>query len=112
MVFQMGISGVISVFYFLTPYILFQAFNLPFTLVDAIILHIGVTVTTATVPTPGKIGVFEATVLGILSYLGDIPESRLLGYAIIYHIVTILPPILLGGLVALRTDLNWRKSNE
>lgn len=111
MTFQLFISTIISIFYFLTPYILFQAFNLPFSIVDAIILHIGVTIAVAVVTVPGRIGVFEASVIYILSQLGTVPEATLLSYAIIYHIVTTIPPILLGGIVALRTDWSWRKPN-
>lgn len=104
---QLGISTIVAILYILTPYALFATFDLPFTFVDATLLHLWVSIANVVTTTPGRIGVFEGVVLALLTQLApDSDPSILLSFAIVYHLVVMVPPLLLGGWAAIRSD--WR----
>lgn len=100
-------SALVGAAMLLTPWCLFQAFALPYGIVEAALVHIGLMLG-LTLPTPAKIGVFEASVVVMLRQVGMADESLMLGYAIVFHIVSVLPQIVLGGVAALNSDWNWR----
>ncbi|MGH2536264.1 MAG: lysylphosphatidylglycerol synthase transmembrane domain-containing protein [Candidatus Promineifilaceae bacterium] len=86
----------------LTPWFLFKAFGLPFGLGEALALNLAVTIGSAPPSTPGKLVVFEALTLLALGYFGLDKPAMGLSYALTFHLVAILPPILLGSAAAAR----------
>lgn len=100
-------SAVIAGLSTLTPWILFQAYNLPFSLKDALFLNLVVTIGSVPPSTPGKVLIFETLVVVTLRRLGLAESATLLSYAIVYHLVVALPQILLGGIALLRGGLRF-----
>ncbi len=80
----------------LTSYILFHSFNLPLGIEEAVILNIVLTLGMIPPSTPGKILVFEGLVILMLRQFGLVDSSRMLSFAIIFHLVVAIPQILLG----------------
>lgn len=107
-----GSSAIIQLLAVLTPMVLFWAFALPLGLTDAALLDSALTFTAAPPSTPGQIGVFEATVTVVLSQLGKFDGAILISYAIVYHLIVLIPKIIFGGLAALRTNWKWQQSDE
>jgi hypothetical protein len=105
-------SLVILVLSFLTPLVLFRAFNLPFGVGEAILMNLVLSAGSAPPSTPGKILVFEALVLFTLNQLGVTDAALGLGFALVYHLVVIIPQIFFGSVAALRGGftLGWRPS--
>lgn len=83
---------------FLTPLILFKAFNLPYGIREAIIINLLVTIATAPPSTPGRIVVFLAIVRLAMEGFGIDDSSLILSYAIAFLFVVYAPPLILGGL--------------
>lgn len=105
---QMGLSALTAVLYILTPWLLFAAFDLPFTVIDAALLHLWTSLATAIPSTPGRIGVWEGVVIALLTQLApDLAPSLLLSYAVVFHLVVLVPPLALGAVAAARSD--WRR---
>jgi uncharacterized protein (TIRG00374 family) len=101
--FLLLITSVIAGLGVLTPLILFPAFGLPFGLREAAVLHTLLSIGTTPPSTPGKVGVFEWIVIWLLMNLfgfGD--EAVALSYALVFHLVVILPQLALGAVAALR----------
>ncbi|MGB1249380.1 MAG: lysylphosphatidylglycerol synthase transmembrane domain-containing protein [Candidatus Promineifilaceae bacterium] len=106
---QLLLSFGVMLLYISTPYILFIAFGLPYTLFDAAVLHTGIGLVAAIPSTPGKFGLIEVSTLAILQFLNpSVPETQLLSYAIIFHLTIIIPPLIWGGMVALRFNWAWK----
>ena len=106
---QLILSFGVMALYIATPLLLFLAFGLPYSTFDAAVLHTGIGLLIAVPSTPGKFGILEVSTLAILQFLNpNVPEAHLLSYAIVYHLTIILPPLLWGGLVALRFDWSWK----
>jgi uncharacterized protein (TIRG00374 family) len=103
-------SALIAILSILLPYTLFFAFDLRLTLVQAALLHAAVTIVTTPPSTPGKIGVFNGVVALMLYSFGIADDAVIIGYSIVFHLVVVLPQIILGSLAALRTDWKWQKS--
>ncbi|MCA9971989.1 MAG: flippase-like domain-containing protein [Anaerolineales bacterium] len=102
-------SAVIGLLSLLTPLLLFPALGLPFGLVEAALVHVVTTIASALpVPTPARLGVFEAAVMFMLGQLGLADEALALSYAILFHVVVLLPIILFGATAAARTRWRWR----
>jgi uncharacterized protein (TIRG00374 family) len=104
----LGISMLIAFLSVLTPYVLFRAFDLPFSLAQAALLHLAITVSINIPSTPGRIGVFEGTVYIVLAWLGIENDALLLGFALTFHLVVLLPQLVLGGFAAARSNWSWR----
>lgn len=108
---QLVASAAVAFLYVATPCVLFYAFDLPYTLTDAALLNLGVIFTVSVAPGPAQIGVFELVVITLLTQLdSSVDQSTLLSYAIIYHLVVILPPIILGGIAAFCR--NWDRVKQ
>ena len=105
-----GSSALIAFMALLTPYILFQAFDLQFSLVQAAVIHVVVTIATTPPSTPGKIGVFNGAVALVLLTYGMADEAIIISYSIVFHLVVIMPQIVLGSIAASRTDWRWHKT--
>lgn len=98
------LSGILSV---MTPLLLFRAFDLSLGFVEAAVIHVAVSVALTPPSTPLKIGVTHATTAFMLDQFGVHNQASIVGYAIIYHAVTILPLIILGGISASRSKWQW-----
>jgi hypothetical protein len=86
----------------LTPYVLFPAFGLPLSLKEGAVLHIALTVGALPPSTPGRIGVFEGIVTFMLATFGIEDSALRLAYAIVFHLIIVIPQLVLGGLALLR----------
>lgn len=96
------LSFFIVVLSILTPYVLFYAFGLPLGLEEAVILNLVMTLGMIPPSTPGKILVFEGIVILMLRQFGVVDGNLMLGYAIVFHLVVVLPQILLGAIAFAR----------
>lgn len=96
----------------LTPYILLLAFDLPLGLARAALIHIVVMIALTPPSTPGKIGVFDGAAAFTLVWFGIQSEATIAGFTITYHLVAILPPIILGMIAASRTNWQWKHNIE
>lgn len=97
-------STLIALLSILTPWALFPAFGLPYGLKEATMIHVVVTITSSLpVPIPAKLGLFEAAVLFTLHQLGWTDDAIGLSYALLFHLVIVLPQILFGTIAAWQT---------
>ncbi len=103
-------SALIALLSVLLPYVLFYAFDLPLFLVQAALLHVAVTIVTTPPSTPGKIGVFNGVVALALYSFGLTDDAVIISYSIVFHLVVVLPQIVLGSIAAVRTDWHWGDS--
>lgn len=105
-------SALIAFLSVLLPSVLFKAFDLPFGIVEAAVIHVVVTIVTTPPSTPGKIGVFNGAVALVLLSYGVADEAVIISYSIVFHLVVIVPQITLGSIAASRTDWRWHKTVE
>ncbi len=95
----------------MVPLTLFLAFDLSFGVLEAVLLNAVVTLGMVPPSTPGKILVFEGLVIFMLRQFGIENGSLMLSYAIIFHLVVIVPQILLGGISFARGGYRIPSSN-
>jgi hypothetical protein len=96
-------SALIAVLSVLTPLVLFPALNLPLNLAAAATIHVGLTVGTLPPSTPAKVGIFEFLVVFMLNRFFAIEDSAVaLAYALVFHLVVVLPQLVLGGIALAR----------
>jgi uncharacterized protein (TIRG00374 family) len=79
----------------ITNLILFKAYGFQLSIFEALILQLVLLVGMSLPSVPGKIGIFEYTVILSLSMFG-IEESIALSYGLMLHVIAYLPKILLG----------------
>lgn len=101
-----GSSIIVALLAVVLPTVLFPAFGLPFGLLEGALLHVVVSVVTTPPSTPAKIGVFNSAVALLLLSLNAANEAAVVGYSIAFHLVVMLPQIILGSIAAART--RWR----
>ena len=78
--------------------------DLPFT---SSFLIIALLVVGVSVPTPGGVGGFEAAMqIGLTSFYG-VPNDRAVGTAIVLHLISLLPHIVLGSFFLLQDGLGF-----
>lgn len=106
------LTAVIGVLAVLLPYVLFSAFDLQLSLVDAALIHVVVTIATTPPSTPGKVGIFNGAVAIMLYGFGVTNDAAIISYSIVFHLVVIVPQILLGTVAAVKTDWHWQSSVE
>ncbi len=94
----------------LTPFLLFQAFHIPLGLAEAAVVDSALSLTTSAPSTPGQLGIFEGTVVLVLFQFGQTNQAITVSYAVVYHLVVLLPKILLGGVAASRTNWRWQQN--
>lgn len=104
-----GLSLVIAIISVLTPLLLLSAFHIPLGWVEAAFIHIAVSIALVPASTPGKIGIFDGVVAFLLLQFGLQNEAVIAGYTIVYHVIVILPLILLGSVAASRTNASLRQ---
>lgn len=84
-----------------TPWLLFRAFHLDLNLASAFLLNIAVLLGLTLPSAPARIGTFEGIVYAMLAYFSVTDEALQLSYAIVFHVVVVVPPLLIGTLFAL-----------
>jgi uncharacterized protein (TIRG00374 family) len=104
------VTAAIVVFAVLTPYLLFHAFGLPLGVEEAIILNLVLSVGLAPPSTPGKVLVFEGLVALMLRQFGIADNALILSFAIVYHLVVVLPQVAMGSLSAAKGGLRLPSS--
>ncbi|MEZ4511901.1 MAG: lysylphosphatidylglycerol synthase transmembrane domain-containing protein [Chloroflexota bacterium] len=102
-----GSSIMVALLAAILPAVLFPAFNLPFGLLEGALMHIVVSVVTTPPSTPAKIGVFNSAAALLLLSLNAPNEAAVIGYSIAFHLVVMLPQIILGSIAATRTRWQW-----
>ena len=94
------------------PYTLFFAFALPLSFSVAVLINVAVALVTTPPTAPGEIGIFEAAVFFVLAQAGQaevLGTAVIFSYALVFHLCTLLPKIVLGSLAAVRTKWSWRR---
>ena len=79
-----------------TPLVLFRAFEFGYGFREAVAMNLVVSIGLIPPSTPGKLVVFEALALFMLQRFGVASVTLGVGYAITYHLVVLLPQLLLG----------------
>jgi uncharacterized protein (TIRG00374 family) len=97
-----GSTLIITLLAILTPYVLFPAFGIPLGLKHAAALHIALTVGALPPSTPARIGIFEGIVTFMLVTFEAGDSATRLAYALVFHLIIVVPQLLLGGLGLLR----------
>lgn len=100
-------SALIAILSVLTPYLLFPAFQISLGLAEAALIHVVVMIVSTPPSTPARIGVFDGTVSFMLFRLGLAAEAVIISYTIVYHLVVMLPQIILGSTAVSRTNWRW-----
>jgi hypothetical protein len=104
----LGSSLIIAILSVVTPWLLFSALQLPLGWVEAAVLHVAVTIALVPPTTPGKIGIFDGVVAFLLWQFGISDEATIISYTLLYHLVVIVPLIILGSLAAARSNWSMR----
>jgi glycosyltransferase 2 family protein len=103
-------SLLIAILAVLTPYLLFPAFGIPLGLAEAALINVVVMIVSTPPSTPARIGVFDGTVSFMLFRFGLVSEAVIVSYTIIFHLVVMLPQIVLGSAAVSRTNWRWPNS--
>lgn len=96
------VSAALGVLSIVTPFVLFGAVGITLGLAAAAAIHVVLTVGTMPPSTPAKVGVFEFLVAFMLRFFGVEDAAVILAYTILYHLVVVLPQIILGGIALAR----------
>lgn len=102
------ISLIVAALSIALPFVMFRAFDLPLTFVDAALVHIVITIAIVPPSTPAKLGVLNGAAALTLWQLGITDETQIAGYAILLYLVFIIPQVLLGLIAASRTKWRWQ----
>jgi uncharacterized membrane protein YbhN (UPF0104 family) len=103
----LGLSLAIAALGVVLPYLLFPAFGLSLTWVDAALIHIVVSIAVAPPSTPVKIGVFNGAAAFMLWSAGVRDEPTLAGYSILFYLAVIGPQVVLGLIASVRSHWRW-----
>lgn len=103
----LALSLLIAGLSMLTPWLLFSAFHLPLGWREAMLIHVAVTIALAPPTTPVKIGIFDGVVAFFLLQFGVQDEATIISYTILYHLIAVLPLIILGAVAATRAQWRW-----
>ena len=95
-------SAIIAFLAVMTPWVLFPAVDISLGLAPAAAIHVVLTAGTVPPSTPAKVGVFEFLVAFMLRFFGLENSATIVAYTIIYHLVVVIPQIVLGGIAAAR----------
>jgi glycosyltransferase 2 family protein len=102
----LGSTLIITVLSVATPYVLFYALDIPLGLKHAAAVHIALTVGALPPSTPARIGVFEGIVTFMLVTFDAGDSALRLAYALVFHLVIVLPQLALGGIALIRRQNN------
>ena len=95
----------------LTIYLLFLSFDLKLSVWVALFLLLAIQLGKIPPSVPGKIGVFEYTMILALSLFG-IEKSLALSFGITLHAVAVIPKIILGGFFLMSMDISMKKTSK
>lgn len=93
----------------ITNLILFRAYGFNLSFFEALILQVILIIGMSLPSVPGKIGVFEYTVVLALSMFG-IDKTIALSYALVGHVIAYLPKIILGFLFMASLNISIKKT--
>ncbi|MCP4418171.1 MAG: flippase-like domain-containing protein [Chloroflexi bacterium] len=105
----LGSSVLLLILALLTPYFLFLAFHIPLGMAEAAVIDSALSLTASAPSTPAQLGIFEGTVLLVLYQFGQSNQAINISFAVVYHLIVLLPKIILGGLAANRTKWRWQQ---
>lgn len=94
-----------------TNFLLFLAFGFKLSFFEAMILLLIVQMGNAPPSVPGKIGIFEYMVILGLSFF-SIGKADAMGYALMLHVVSYLPKIILGFLFMANLNISIKKAES
>lgn len=97
-------SLLIGLLYILTPIILFGALDIQLGLVEGAAVHAVLAIGTVPSWAPANVGVFEFLTAATLRYFGLTDNGVILAYTLLFHLVIVLPQIVLGGLAVLKSE--------
>jgi uncharacterized protein (TIRG00374 family) len=92
----------------ITNLILFKAYGFKLSIFEALILQLALLIGMSLPSVPGKIGIFEYTVVLVLSMFG-IEKSIALSYGLMLHVIAYLPKILLGFIFTTNLNISLKK---
>lgn len=95
----------------ITSFILFQAFGFKLYFFEALVLQVVLIIGMSLPSVPGKIGVFEYTVLLVLTMFG-IEKGAALSYGLMLHVIAYLPKMLLGFVFMANMNISLKKTGE
>jgi uncharacterized protein (TIRG00374 family) len=95
----------------LTNFLLFLAFGFKLSFFEAMVLLLIVQAGNAPPSVPGKIGIFEYMVILGLSFFG-IEKADAMGYALMLHVVSYLPKIILGFIFMANLKISIKKAES
>jgi uncharacterized protein (TIRG00374 family) len=98
----LGSSVLVGIMYVLTPAILFRALNIDLGLVEGAAIHSVLSIGTLPSWAPANVGVFEFLVAYMLRFFDEGDGGVILAYTIVFHLVVLLPQIILGGIAAIK----------
>lgn len=98
----------IGILSFLTPLLLFFAFDLPLGLPEALLMNAVLALSLSIPSAPGRIGTFESFVVALLVVFGLTDHTVNLAYALVYHAVAVVTTMLIGGWTLAMSD--WKVS--
>ena len=105
-VFLVLLSAGIGVLSFLTPLLVFQAFDMPYGVTEALLMNAFLSLSLTLPSAPGRIGAFESFVVAALVLFGSQDDVLNLAYAITYHAIAVIPILIIGALSLGLSD--WR----
>jgi hypothetical protein len=95
----------------LTNFLLFLAFGLKLSFFEAMVLLLVVQVGNAPPSVPGKIGIFEYMVILGLGFF-SIEKPIAMGYALMLHVISYLPKIILGFIFMANLNISIKKAES
>lgn len=105
-VFLVLLSAGIGVLSFLTPLLIFQAFDMPYGVTEALLMNAFLSLSLTLPSAPGRIGTFESFVVAGLVLFGSQDDLINLAYGITYHAIAVIPILIIGALSLGLSD--WR----
>jgi uncharacterized protein (TIRG00374 family) len=105
----LGSSVLLVILSLLTPFFLFKAFHIPLGLAEAAVVDSALSLTTSAPSTPAQLGIYEGTVVLVLHQFGQTNQAVTISYAVVYHLLVLLPKIVLGSIAASRTNWRWQR---
>ncbi len=105
-------TAVVAVLSVLTPFALFYAFDIPLGIVEAAWLHIIVTLALVPPSSPGKVVILDGAVIVVLKQYGISNEALLVSYALLFHLILVVPQLILGSIASAQSNWKWGKRTE
>jgi len=112
MIFLVVVITLIVIFsQVITNLILFKAYGFNLSIFEALILQLALLIGMSLPSVPGKIGIFEYTVVLALSMFA-IDKSIALSYGLMLHVAAYLPKILLGFIYTANLNISLKKAEK